>query len=104
MPVPGTSTLLPKSMPSVCVDVTTYPRASATTTWVVCSSSVLPLGVGLGVRGGLHGEALSGLILAASSAHSSSDRRRSSAAGLVSRSPAYRRRAAYASLVASAYV
>src|SRR5215813_11692984 len=39
MPVPGTSTLLPKSMPSVCVDVTTLPCASATTKWVVYSSS-----------------------------------------------------------------
>src|SRR5947209_5181017 len=102
MPVPGTSTLLPKSMPSVCVDVTTLPRESATTKWVVYSSSWPLLGEGLAVRGIFHGRALFGLILPASSAQCFSDNSRLSGGGLVSRSPAYRKRAAYASLVASA--
>src|SRR5262249_19884624 len=105
MPVPGTSTLLPKSMPSVCVDVTTLPRESATTKCVVYSpfSPEPPSSLNAGA---FHGRALSCLILAASAAQCLSDRSRSSGggAGLVSRSPACCRRAVYASLVASAQV
>src|SRR6516162_2716118 len=100
MPVPGTSTLLPKSIPSVCVDVTTLPCESATTKCVVYSSSPLPLGEGLGSV--CKGRDLFGLIWAASSAQYVPDNNRSRGGGLWSRSPAYCKRAVYASLVASA--
>ena len=38
MPVPGAITLLPNSMPSVCVELTTLPHRSAMTKWVVMTS------------------------------------------------------------------
>ena len=37
MPVPGGIVLLPKTLPRVCVALTTFPSRSATTKCVVCS-------------------------------------------------------------------
>src|SRR5215213_2056347 len=104
MPVPSGITRLPKTLPMVCVALTTFPSRSATTKCVVCSCRLEELAGVLNVVGGAYGVAREGFILAACSAQYSSESSRSSGVVCSSGSAEYLRRAQYACFVTSANV